>query len=131
MSTGIEVNKKTRFLAWVKASVRGDLVTCEFRCAEFRPLGQASASESHFRYGEHQHEKYKTTEDGFTSATWVLLDAVTGNFTSEDVAKEAEYFKSYLQQAWSSAVLSAQSRTVASQGATSATILGKRPTRRE
>jgi len=78
VSTGIEVNKKTRFLAWVKASVRGDLVTCEFRCAEFRPLGQASASESHFRYGEHQHEKYKTTEDGFTSATWVLLDAVTG-----------------------------------------------------
>lgn len=40
MVVGIEVNKKTRFLAWVKASVRGDLVTCEFRCAEFQLLGR-------------------------------------------------------------------------------------------
>ncbi|MEI7578361.1 MAG: hypothetical protein WCK51_15845 [Armatimonadota bacterium] len=102
-------NNKIRFIGWIVITRRGPLLDWKLYASEIRAFKTPRFEDSHFAYGSHQHERYNQTENG-TGLVTAVWDAAFSNLTTDEVAKQAAWFKSLLASYWTVSCQSALSR---------------------
>jgi hypothetical protein len=88
-----------RLLAWVELYIYDNHWEWRILMSEVRTLRTPSEENSHFEYGPHQQERYKTGESA-TGAAVLAWDLLASNLTVRSIAKSADWFERLIKEAW-------------------------------
>lgn len=106
MLVGCRATVFTRFLGWVSLESYGSYVEWHLMFSEVRLSRTPSERESHFEYGDHQHERHQSRSKDDAGSTFFILiwDMIFSNLTTPENAKRADWFQRFMMDMWNDAL---------------------------